>query len=193
MPNEHLFQGNLVRLATQERSDLEKVVEWFNDPEYLGNLMIGMITPRSLDQSQHWYERHLNEEHNWFSPSDPDFSIRTLGNDKLIGFFALNDVDWKNLNCWVAIGIGDRSYWSKGYGTDAMRVGLRYAFAEMGLNRVQLMVFAFNERAIASYKKVGFQVEGIRREAIYRDGKFNDVVHMSILRSEWEALPAEQR
>jgi RimJ/RimL family protein N-acetyltransferase len=193
MPNEHLFQGKLVRFAAPQRSEIDKIVAWWGDSEYLGNLMIGMIMPQTVEEAQRWFDQRVNAEHNWFQPPNPNWQIRTLANDNLIGFFALNEVDWKNMSCWVAIGIGDRAYWSRGYGTDAMRIGLRYAFLEMGLNRVQLMVFAFNERAIGSYKKVGFQIEGIRRQAIYRDGKFNDVVHMSMLRPEWEALSDDQR
>ena len=62
-----------------------------------------------------------------------------------------------------------------------------HAFTSMGLHRVSLAVFAFNERAIRSYEKVGFVVEGQARDAIYRDGRYWDEIDMSMLESEWRA------
>ena len=67
---------------------------------------------------------------------------------------------------------------------------LAHAFDTLGLHRVGLTVFAFNERAIRSYRKVGFLVEGHAREAIWRDGRYWDEVAMSILEPEWRAIEA---
>jgi RimJ/RimL family protein N-acetyltransferase len=86
----------------------------------------------------------------------------------------------------VGIGIGEREYWGKGYSTDMMRVILRYAFTELNLNRVTLNVFEYNPRAVRSYEKAGFVVEGRERKAIHRDGKYWDVLFMGVLREEWE-------
>jgi RimJ/RimL family protein N-acetyltransferase len=84
--------------------------------------------------------------------------------------------------------IGNKNYWSNGYGCDAIVTLLRFGFHEMGLNKVWLHVYEFNERARACYKKCGFVVEGTLRENAYREGKYIDTITMGILRSEFDAL-----
>jgi RimJ/RimL family protein N-acetyltransferase len=91
-------------------------------------------------------------------------------------------------DAFVGIGIGESDHWGKGFGSDAMRVLLRYGFLELGLHRVSLNVFSYNERAIRSYQKVGFVVEGISKNAILREGKRWDMIWMGILLDEWKSL-----
>src|SRR5919107_1358942 len=79
------------------------------------------------------------------------------------------------------ITIGEKDVWGKGYGTEATQLMLEHAFAHLGLHRVALAVFSFNERAIRSYEKAGFRVEGRAREAIWRKGRFWDEISMSVL------------
>jgi RimJ/RimL family protein N-acetyltransferase len=55
------------------------------------------------------------------------------------------------------------------------------------MNRIQLYVFGFNERAVTSYKKVGFVLEGVHKQELFRNGKYNDVYGMSILKREYDA------
>lgn len=81
-------------------------------------------------------------------------------------------------------------HWSRGLGTDALRVMVRYGFEELGLNRIGLGVWAYNDRAIAAYRKVGFVEEGRRRQMAFHAGQFHDEVLMGLLRSEWERLPS---
>jgi RimJ/RimL family protein N-acetyltransferase len=88
----------------------------------------------------------------------------------------------------VGIGIGEREYWGKGYGKDAMRIMLRYAFMELNLHRVSLNVYEYNPRAIRSYEKAGFTVEGRQRQALNRDGRRWDMIYMGSLREEWKRL-----
>ncbi len=88
----------------------------------------------------------------------------------------------------MGISIGEKEYWGKGYGTDAMRVVLRYAFTELNLHRVSLTVFEYNPRAIRSYEKAGFTLEGREREAVFRSGKRTDMIYMGVLREDWERL-----
>jgi RimJ/RimL family protein N-acetyltransferase len=104
----------------------------------------------------------------------------------LIGFIGLFGIEWNHGNAWVGIGLGERDYWGKGYGTDAMCAILDYAFNELNLYRVTLDVFEYNPRAIRSYEKAGFQLEGRVRKMIHRDGRRWDVLVMGVLRDEWE-------
>ena len=94
-------------------------------------------------------------------------------------------MDWKNSFCTVGIFLG-KPFWNKGYGTDAMKTLVNFIFNEMSLNKIRLFVFEFNKRAVRSYEKSGFKVEGTLREQIFRNGKFYDVYVMGILRREWK-------
>ena len=114
------------------------------------------------------------------------FMIRTLEGNNLIGQLAFDGVQWPHADTFVSISIGEREYWDKGYGTDAMRVILRYAFIELNLHRVSLNVFEYNQRAVRSYEKAGFNHEGRVRQFLNRFGQRWDLIHMGILREEWE-------
>jgi RimJ/RimL family protein N-acetyltransferase len=119
-------------------------------------------------------------------PGEYAFGIRTLTENKPIGFCGLECVTLPHGEGVLGIGIGDRNYWGKGYGTDAIRVLLRFGFMDCNLHRVGLNVFEYNNRALASYRKIGFQEEGRVRSYIQRDGKRWDLIYMAMLRSEWD-------
>ena len=92
----------------------------------------------------------------------------------------------------MGIGLGEREYWGKGYGTDAMKIILRYAFTELNLRRVTLDVFEYNQRGVRSYEKAGFVVEGRERGLILREGRRWDVIYMGILREDWIKLEQQK-
>jgi RimJ/RimL family protein N-acetyltransferase len=127
-----------------------------------------------------WSEKELDKatEMYWFA-------IRVLEDDRLLGDIILSVINWGSRESFVGIGIGEREFWGKGYGTDAMHLILRYAFAELNLRRVSLTVFEFNQRAVHSYEKAGFQLEGCQRQAMQREGCHWDILYMGILREEW--------
>jgi RimJ/RimL family protein N-acetyltransferase len=173
-----LFTGQLVRLAAAEPEQMGKTVSrWGRNSQYLRLLDTDAARVWSSKQAQTWFEKP--------SPKDYEFEIYALPEDKLIGFVGLFIPLAAHRCAWVGIGIGEPEYWGKGYGTEAMRLALRYGFMEINLHRVALGVFSYNKRAIRSYEKAGFAHEGRMRNAIKRDGEFDDVVYMGILRSEW--------
>jgi RimJ/RimL family protein N-acetyltransferase len=135
----------------------------------------------SAKKWKEWLEKDLDKG----TPDEVFFAIRRLEGDQLIGFIGLFDLYLQHGDTLVAIALGEREYWGKGYGTDAMRIMLRYAFNELNLRRVGLIVFEYNPRAIRSYEKVGFIPEGRVREVMQRDGKRWDFLYMGILREEW--------
>jgi RimJ/RimL family protein N-acetyltransferase len=176
-----LFEGKLVKLvAVDLEKDMELMELWDRDSEYKRQLDIVPATMYSAGMSKEWYENSLAQ--------GARFMIRTVEEDKAIGFVDLDGFNWSARDAWVGIGIGDADYRGKGFGTEAMQLLLRYAFSALNLNRVNLGVFDFNERAIKSYEKCGFKYEGTEREVIYKDDKRYGVINMGILRDEWEAL-----
>jgi diamine N-acetyltransferase len=173
--------GKRTRLRGIEREDVPRFVEWFNDPEVVQG--ISLVVPLSMAQEQNWFDNLRGkplEEH------PLGIEIQTPAGWTLIGDISLMNIDWKDRLAEVGIVIGDKRYWSQGYGRDAMVLMLRHAFYRLGLNRVYLRVYETNPRAIHSYEKAGFTHEGRMRQARFQEGKFIDVLLMSALRSEWQ-------
>jgi RimJ/RimL family protein N-acetyltransferase len=143
-----------------------------------------MYRPLSRAEEERWVESLASRR------EDIVLAIEVRAGDQWvhIGNVGLHRIDWKNRTATLGIVIGEREYWGKGYGTEAVRTMLRYAFEELGLNRVELETYSFNPRAIRCYEKAGFKREGVRRQALYRNGKFHDVILMGILRDEFEEM-----
>jgi RimJ/RimL family protein N-acetyltransferase len=188
--NIRLLQGELVRLAaTNSETDAEAMARWSHDSEYMRLEDSWPARLRSVKQTKEDIREWLEHE----KPNDYGFVIRTLTDDRAIGAIELDGIRWSSGDCFVGIGIGERECWGNGYGTDAMRVILHFAFAELNLHRVSLNVFEYNPRAIRSYEKAGFVVEGRQRQVLNRDGRRWDVIYMGILRQDWERLDGGTR
>lgn len=180
MTHQDLFHGELIRLAAPAEGDAEVFARWTEDAEYLRALDTDYARPMSVAEMGKRLEQFIQD------PGTVEFRIRTLQDDRLIGFVALHTIEWNNRTANLAIGIGDPDYRGQGYGTDALRAVLRYAFHEMNMERVGLNVNENNARAIRAYEKVGFRREGAMRRALLRDGKWQDRIIMGILLEEWE-------
>ena len=173
-----LFTGKLVRLAAlNPETDAEAIAHWSRDSEYWR-----LKSPSPARPSRTAAVRQRLEDRG----EEAMLAIRTLADDRFIGQIGLWTVP-PHGDAWVGIHIGEREYWGRGYGSDAMRVMLRYAFTELNLQRVSLDALATNARAIRSYEKCGFVVEGYTRQAARYDGRYFDEVYMGILRDEWDA------
>lgn len=176
-----LFRGELVRITNEEPEAFAKAsIRWQRDTEYMRLVDSDPARLYSEKQMKDWAEKRFENS----EPERHQFMVRTLAEDKLIGFFGLY-VDLIHSDAMVGIGIGERDFWSKGYGTDMMNLCLRYAFLELGVERVSLGVFEYNPRAVRSYEKAGFKLEGRTRQDTLRDGKRSDSLWMGILREEW--------
>ncbi len=178
-----LFEGELVRLAAD---DLEKIAGlisgWGRDSEFAR--LLDTDPPRlwSVQKTKKWLEQTQEKDR----PGELGFMIHTLEEDRIIGFIGLDGIAWTHGDAWVGIGIGDQNDWNKGFGTDALQVLLRYAFLELNLHRLSLNVFEYNQRAVKSYEKAGFRLEGRARQSLSRDERRWDLIFMGILRREWE-------
>lgn len=180
-----IYKGKLVRLSAMDAEEISKAfARWHRDSEFKRLLDSGAPRLHSQKASQKWLEKELEEvgvNQHWFS-------IRTLADDKLLGDIDLFVHDWSARDAFVGLGIGEREFWGRGYGTDVMNVMLRYAFTEVNLRRVTLTVFEYNPRAIRSYEKAGFRHEGRMRGFLNKEGKRWDMLFMGILREEWMGL-----
>ncbi len=178
-----IFRGTLVRLTTEDPAILASAIaRWNRDTEYARLLDSDPHRMWSASKMKQYLEKDLEKD----PPQEYFFQVRTLEQDCLIGFVGLFPI-WAHQNAWVGIGLGEREYWGQGYGTDAMRLALRFAFMELNLHRVSLNVFEYNPRAIRSYEKAGFRIEGRLRQSLQRNGRRWDEIEMGILREEWLA------
>ena len=169
-----------MRLRAVEEGDLSLLVRWMNDPEV----------------------RH------WLGHSDrPDATVETVRgrfglteerfpnlvwmieekDGRPVGHVGLLAVDPHHKRAELAISIGEKECWSRGYGTDAITVVLRHGFEALDLRRIDLHTDADNARGIRCYEKCGFVREGVMRERRLRYVEPLDMVVMGVLRSEWEA------
>jgi RimJ/RimL family protein N-acetyltransferase len=114
-------------------------------------------------------------------------AVHVKSTGRLVGTSAFSQLDGENGSALYHITIGEKDVWGRGYGTEATRLMLDHAFATLGLHRVALSVFEFNTRAIRSYRRCGFQLEGRAREAIWREGRWWDEISMSVLEPDWAA------
>lgn len=175
-----LFCGRLVRLAGHRDDDADAIASWSEDAEFMRLVDTDAAFPRTIEAVRE------NEKSGGREPGAMEFRLRTLTEDRLIGFVALHSIEWNNRAALLAIGIGDPDYRNRGYGSDALRLILNYAFNELNLDRVGLDVISYNAPAIRAYEKAGFIREGAMRGAVLRDGHRYDRIIMGILREEWQ-------
>jgi RimJ/RimL family protein N-acetyltransferase len=177
-----MLQGKLVRLRRPEPDDVDRVLRWINDTEVTQYLAARY--PVSRAQETAWLERVSKQ-----GPADGVvLAIETLAGSRHIGTISLDRVQPDDRHATLGIMIGEKDCWGAGYGTDAIVTLLRYAFDWMNLHRIDLKVWSENPRAIASYLKCGFVMEGRLRQDYYQRGAYHDILHMGILAGEFRAL-----
>ena len=131
-------------------------------------------------------QQQLDKVNNFINdPNSIIFTICRKEDHKPVGQTALFRIDWIGRMMVFYIGIADKQNWSKGYGSEATELVVDYCFNTLYLNRVQLHVALENEAAVKVYKKVGFNIEGTLREAMYHEGKYCDFYVMGIIRSDF--------
>lgn len=179
-----LFDGKLVCLAPIDPDkDSEIESKWTHDSEYLTLVDLQPARPLSPAQVKKGYEKiekHVEEDKNLFY-----FTLRTMPEERLVGFARIYHVSWSHATGMLQLGIGDPGDRRRGFGSEGPELLLRYAFTELNLNRVTLTVFEYNPRAIRFYEKAGFVLEGRERKSLLRGGNRWDVIFMGVLREEW--------
>ncbi len=179
-----MIEGTLVRLRAREKTDLDRAHRWINDPEVTQSLVLRYPLSRAAEEK--WLEENADSSFDWVR-----LAIDTKDGQH-IGNIDLGPIAPEDRRASLGVMIGEKEYWGRGYGTDAVRTLLRFAFEEMNLNRVWLVVYEFNERAIACYKKCGFREEGRLRQDRYARGRYWDTLVMGLLREEF-GRPEEAR
>ena len=170
------LEGKRIYLSPMNVEDVEIFTEWMNDfyiTDYIGR----SYQTITLQEEKAYLEKDENNKN--------IFAIIDTSSNEIIGTIGLNKVDSINRTATLGIFIGDRNYWSKGYGTEAIQLILDFGFNYLNLNNIDLAVMEFNERAIKCYKKCGFKEIGRRRKCKFLNGKYYDSILMDILVEEF--------
>jgi len=175
-----LLTGQHVRLTAITDDDLPALARWYEDTAFLRLFDAEPASPKTPKQ----LAEIIAEEQK--SQTGFVFAVRRLDDSALIGYVELDGIIWSQGTGWVSIGIGDPAHQGQGYGSEALRLLIDFAFSELNLRRVQLTVFSYNASAIHVYEKLGFRREGAFREFIQRDGQLHDMILYGLLRREWE-------
>lgn len=186
--NVQLFEGERVRLTPHD-PDKDAGIEsgWTHDPEYMRLASADPVRPLSPGQIKKKYEE-AEKDASRQSQNRFSFAVRLRADDRLIGVVRLDRIEWNNGAGWLALGIGAAEDRGRGYGTEALRLILRYAFDELNLHRLSASTFEYNTGAVRFLERAGFAVEVRRRQAIQRDGRRWDDLFLGLLREDWERM-----
>jgi diamine N-acetyltransferase len=171
-----MIPGERIVLRAIEREDLPNYVVWLNDPAVL--TYFGPVEPLSLAKEERWYEHQLQDK------STCNFAVEFEGQH--FGGAGFCQIDERIGSAEIGLFVGIPELWDQGLGRDVLQTLLRFGFEQLNQHRISLRVFAGNERAIHLYEQTGFQHEGRWRQAEYRDGRYHDMLWMSVLRGEWK-------
>lgn len=176
-----ILVGERVRLRGLRDDDLPTLARWDSDPGRMATASNWVVPPSEAGATERNRAWCANDK------DDLGFVIETLDDPPvLVGNVGLFGARPKDRCATIGIALG-REHLALGYGTDAVRVIVAYAFREMGLHRIQLEVAPYNPAGIRAYEKAGFVEEGRRRDAVFHDGRWYDEVMMSVLEHEWAA------
>lgn len=172
-----MLKGQRLTLRAIERDDLPRYVAWLNDPEVTNHLLAHL--PFNLDDETDWYESQRKDD------TMQNFAMVISPESLHIGSIGLMKINQREQNAELGIMIGDKTHWGQHYGREAIQLLLSFGFNTLNLHRIYLHVDASHPAAIRCYSSCGFIEEGRLREAIFRQGHFEDQLIMSILRSDY--------
>jgi len=178
MPTLH---GEKVFLRAVEKKDIQSALKWFNDAEVIQYLQFYL--PLTELAEEKWIERIS------LSEKDTVFQIEAKTSEegsKAVGICGLHQINWKDRSATFGIAIGEKDFWNGGYGTEAAGLLIEYAFCQLNLRRTSSLVYDFNERSLGMHRKLGFEIEGRRRQAIFKNNRYADEVILGLLKEEWK-------
>ena len=168
-----VLSGPRVTLRPMAEADIPLLARWFSDREFQRHQWGAWHGPMSPEGARGWFDRMTREDAGAF----------TLEHDgRPIGFANFRNLNEKHSNADIGVGIGEQDLWGRGLGSEAVGLLRDHLLGTRGLHRIRLHVAATNDRAIASYRKCGFEVEGIEREGVRgEDGGWADMAVMGLV------------
>lgn len=178
-PGVPTLRGDRVSLRPMDEAELPLLSRWFSDEEFQRRQWGAWRGPMSIEEARGFWTRFQASD-----PQAPDTALFAIEHGgRTVGFANYRRLNATQSNADIGIGIGERSLWGQGLGTEALRLLVDHLIGDRGLHRIRLHVAATNDRAIASYKKAGFELEGVERDGVRGgDGIFHDMAVMGLVK-----------
>ena len=170
-----MIAGEHVILRAFERDDAERCYRWMNDPNIVRTLKTRY--PIAFQNEIEWLEGAMHA-----SVTERHFAIERKDDRTHIGNASIHEIEWVSRTAAFELFIGEPSAWNRGFGSDAIRTLVRFAFDEMNLRKLRISVFEYNDRAKHVLETQGFVQEGRLRREFYREGTYHDLLILSIFR-----------
>lgn len=173
-----------IYLRAMEPSDYEVTHPWRMDPD-IADMVVGPRRYVSLSTEKEWVSRMIAEHE---KGSQQRWSICLKDGEKMIGMCSLHTIDHINRTCLTGLLIGDKNYWGMGVGKKAYTSTLDHAFVQLNMNSVRGNIISTNIVSLKMHEGMGFNIDGIQRQASYKNGSYHDLIMISLLRSEYLQL-----
>ncbi len=170
--------GTKISLQPSSREDLPVFVQWFADTEVTRYLNLRVVPSHS--QEEEWFDE--------IARSDSIVHWRIVAEGKTIGASAIADINWMHRQAMTGMMLGERTEWGKGYASEAVQLRTAFAFAELGLERLETRSRAGNVAMHRVLEKVGYRKIGLRRKVRWGDNGWQDEFIFELLREEWPAV-----
>lgn len=175
-----ILTGSLVRLRAIEVRDLDSIAVWRSDPKSYDSFF--EFGPLPMAGQEEWYRRHC------FNDREKNFIIEPLtgGEPSGIGIISVVNIDWRSRNAELGrLLIGERKYRGLEYAPEAIVLACEYAFDHLNLHKIYCEVLASQTRVISMHRKLGAVDEGVRREHVFKRGRYEDVVILALFQKEY--------
>ncbi|MEX1014852.1 MAG: GNAT family protein [Candidatus Paceibacterota bacterium] len=170
------LKGSRINLRPVLESDIPLLLRWINDPEVTQYL--SAYLPMMEEDEREWF--------NSLSSKKPyDIVLTIMVDCNPIGVIGIHNVSLKDRTATTGALIGEKDCWGKGYGTEAKMILLNYAFNTLNLRKINSSVFEFNERSYAYSIKCGYKEEGVRKQQLFRNGKYWDEILLTVFKEDW--------
>lgn len=177
-----VLKGERILLREYRSEDFSAISAWINDEATTRWMSTRFWPPQTAVDVQEYLSRMLQS-----SPNAYNFVIADLADESYIGQLDMFRVDWRLRQGEIGLLIAHAEKRGQGFGQEALRLFERFAFQNLGLERLELEVCMENAPALGCYQKAGFTLEGVKRHAYWADGRFGDVGLLSMLREEYLA------
>jgi len=174
-----------VYLRAFEIEDYKLINKWRKD-EAMTDMLVGSKIFVSSEREKKWVEEIILDD-----KIKMYFAICDKETDEMVGFTSIRKINWRNRSAyWGGMTVG-KEHWNKGYAQSANALVLKYVFDELGLNRFYTDYLEEHQVSTRIFEKMGFTVEGVSRQEVYKGGKFHNVVNVSMLKSEYDKITKE--
>ncbi|MHA1821323.1 MAG: GNAT family N-acetyltransferase [Promethearchaeota archaeon] len=180
-PNFYPFlSGENVSLKPMSMDEAPELLKWFNEPRM--HKYLKPRFPRTPKKVKMWVESVMPSEG---FPTDIFFTIFFNKNQKAIGACGLNEINWIFRNAELFVTIGDKSYWGKGLAAEANKLLMKYAFFDLNLHKIYVLIFSENIQSLRAAEKSYFVKEAVLKEQVYTDNKFQDLIMLSCFKRDF--------